>query len=75
MSRSLVIVFAILALVVVGGEFFSPRPSALEETTAAMPSLLELHSMAEVHKLPPQDIDDQSLLYPSRAKEEDQLKP
>jgi hypothetical protein len=75
MTRSFVVAFAILALVVVGGELLSPRPSALEETTAAMPSLLELHSMAEVHKLPLQDIDDQSLIYPSRAKEEAQSRP
>jgi hypothetical protein len=40
-----------------------------------MPSLLELHSMAEVHKLPLQDINDQSLIYPSGAKEEAQSKP
>jgi hypothetical protein len=65
MTRSLVIAFAILALVVVGGEFLSPRPGAVEEATAAMPSLQELHSMAGVHKLPLQDIEDQSLMYPT----------
>jgi hypothetical protein len=65
MTRSLVIAFAILALVVVGGELLSPRPGALEEATAAMPSLQELHSMASVHKLPLQDIEDQSLIYPT----------
>ena len=64
MTRSLIIVFAILA-VIVGGELLSPRPDVLEQTTAAMPSLLELHSMAEVHKLPLQDIEDQSLMYPT----------
>ena len=64
MTRSLIVVFAILA-VIVGGELLSPRPDALEQTTAAMPSLLELHSMAEVHKLPLQDIEDQSLMYPT----------
>jgi hypothetical protein len=65
MTRSIVIVFAILALVVVGGELLSSRPSALEQSTAAMPSLQELHSMASVHKLPLQDIEDQSLIYPT----------
>jgi hypothetical protein len=65
MTRSIVIVFAILALVVVGGELLSPRPSSLAESTAAMPSLQELHSMAGVHKLPLQDIEDQSLIYPT----------
>jgi hypothetical protein len=65
MTRSLVIAFAILALVVVGGELLSQRPVALEEATAAMPSLQELHSMASVHKLPLQDVEDQSLMYPT----------
>lgn len=64
MTRSVIIVLAILAFII-GGELLSPRPSAIEETTAAMPSLLELHSMAEVHKLPLQDIEDQSLMYPT----------
>jgi hypothetical protein len=65
MTRSLVIVFVILALLVVGGELLSPRPGSLDESTAAMPSLQELHSMASVHKLPIQDIEDQSLMYPT----------
>jgi hypothetical protein len=33
-----------------------------------MPSLLELHAAAGVHKLPIQDIDDQSLIYPTPEK-------
>ena len=74
MTHSLIIVFAILA-VIVGGEFLSPRPDVLEETTAAMPSLLELHSMAEVHKLPLQDIEDQSLMYPTSTNVEARQKP
>jgi hypothetical protein len=64
MTRSVIVVLAILA-VIIGGELLSPRPDVLEQTTAAMPSLLELHSMAEVHKLPLQDIEDQSLMYPT----------
>jgi hypothetical protein len=75
MTRSLIVVFAILALVVVGGELLSPRPDLLEEATAAMPSLLELHSMASVHKLPIQDIEDQSLIYPTTTNEDARSKP
>jgi hypothetical protein len=75
MTRSLVAALAILALVVVGGELLSPRPTALEESTAAMPSLQELHSMADVLKLPLQDIEDQSLIYPTTANEEARSKP
>lgn len=63
MTRSLIIALAILAVVVVGGELLSPRPAALEQSTAAMPSLQELHVTAGVHKLPLQDIEDQSLVY------------
>lgn len=75
MTRSLIIAFAILALVVVGGELLSPRPGALEELTAAMPSLQELHRMANVHKLPLQDIEDQSLVYPNGTNEEARPRP
>jgi hypothetical protein len=74
MTRSLVIALAILAVVVVGGELLSPRPVSLEQAAAAMPSLQELHLMANVHKLPLQDIEDQSLIYPS-ANEEARPKP
>ena len=74
-ARSLVIVFAILALVVVVGELLSPRPGALEQAAAAMPSLQELHLAAGVHKLPLQDIEDQSLIYPTTANEEAQSRP
>jgi hypothetical protein len=73
MTRPLIVAFAILALIVVGGELLSPRPSLLEESTAAMPSLQELHSMANVQKLPLQEIEDQSLMYPTT--EEPRPKP
>jgi hypothetical protein len=33
-----------------------------------MPSLLELHAMAVVHKLPMQETEDQSLMYPTVEK-------
>lgn len=75
MTRSLLIAFMILVFVVVGGELLSPRPSTLEQSTAAMPSLQELHTMASVQKLPLQDIEDQSLIYPTAANEEARPKP
>ena len=71
MTRSLIIALAILAVVVVGGELLSPRPDALEQSTAAMPSLQELHSMAGVHKLPVQDVEDQSLIFPNNGTSEE----
>jgi len=45
------------------------RPQSVEFSTAAMPSLQELHTMAGVEKLPNQDIDDQSLVYPTPPKQ------
>ena len=39
------------------------RPQSIEFSTAAMPSLQELHTMAGVDRLPNQEIDDQSLIY------------
>jgi hypothetical protein len=44
------------------------RSPSIELSTAAMPSLQELHTMAGVHKLPMQEIEDQSLVYPTAEK-------
>ena len=38
--------------------------------SAAMPSLLELHTTAGVDKLPFQEVEDQSLIFPSVGKRE-----
>jgi hypothetical protein len=40
----------------------------IELSAAAMPPLQELHLMAGVDKLPVQDVEDQSLVYPSATK-------
>ncbi|MBV8069365.1 MAG: hypothetical protein JO270_05630 [Acidobacteriaceae bacterium] len=40
----------------------------VELLTASMPSLQELHAMAGVDKLPNQDIEDHSLIYPKATK-------
>jgi hypothetical protein len=45
----------------------SPSPTAeLSTATAAMPSLQGLHVAAEVHKLPILEMEDQSLIFPTR---------
>jgi hypothetical protein len=46
------------------------RPAAIElsAATAAMPSLVELHTMAGVNKLPMEEMEDQSLVYPTAEK-------
>jgi hypothetical protein len=45
-----------------------PASIELSAETAAMPSLLELHTMAGVNKLPAQEMEDQSLVYPAVEK-------
>jgi hypothetical protein len=66
-----VVVSAIVLVAVIGAGFLlRSRPAAVELSvaTAAMPSLLELHTMAGVDKLPTQELEDHSLVYPSVEK-------
>jgi hypothetical protein len=66
-----VMVSAIVFVALVGVAFLlRSRPASIElsATTAAMPSLLELHTMAGVNKLPTQEMEDQSLVYPAVEK-------
>jgi hypothetical protein len=68
MMRLMLSAIAVVVLVVVATSTLrSPSPT-LELSTAAMPSLQELHTMAAVNKLPTQDVEDQSLIYPTVAK-------
>lgn len=65
---------AVVALIVVAISLpHSQSPSialspSVALSTAAMPPLEELHAMAGVNTLPIQDIEDQSLVYPTVAK-------
>jgi hypothetical protein len=70
MIRPLIIAFAVVAVVAGSSVLMRSRSSVIELSagTAAMPSLLELHAAAGVHKLPVQDIEDQSLIYPAVEK-------
>jgi hypothetical protein len=66
-----VMIYAIAFVVLIGVAFvLRSRPAAIElsAATAAMPSLLELHTMAGVNKLPTQELEDQSLVYPTVEK-------
>lgn len=69
MRRFVVSSFLVLALIVVAALVFSGKPRSIELSAAAMPSLAELHVMAGVHQLPDQDIDDQSFIFPAKAKQ------
>jgi hypothetical protein len=70
MMRLMIFAIAVVALVAVTvtTTTLHSRSPSIELSTAAMPSLQELHVMAGVHKLPTQEIDDQSLVYPSVEK-------
>jgi hypothetical protein len=66
-----VMISAIVVVALIGAAFMlRSRPAAIElsATTAAMPSLLELHTTAGVNKLPMQEMEDQSLVYPTVEK-------
>jgi hypothetical protein len=62
---------AIVFVILIGVAFLlRSRPASVElsATAAAMPSLLELHTTADVNKLPTEDVEDQSLVYPAVEK-------
>jgi hypothetical protein len=66
-----VMISAIVLVALIGVVFMlRSRPASIElsAATAAMPSLLELHTMAGVNKLPMQEMEDQSLVYPTVEK-------
>jgi hypothetical protein len=69
MKRIVISAIVLVALIGVGFALRS-RPAAVElsAATAAMPSLLELHTMAGVNKLPTRELEDQSLVYPTVEK-------
>jgi hypothetical protein len=62
-------VVAIVAVAGAAAWALHTRPGSIELSSAAMPSLRELHTMAGVEKLPSQDIDDQSLVYTTAPKQ------
>jgi hypothetical protein len=70
MMRLMITAVAVVAVIAVASTLLRSRSSGIELSagTAAMPSLLELHAAAGVHKLPVQDIEDQSLIYPTAEK-------
>jgi len=70
MKRLIITALAVVAVIAGSSILLHSRSPVIELSagTAAMPSLLELHAAAGVHKLPIQDIDDQSLIYPTPEK-------
>jgi hypothetical protein len=68
MIRSTISAIAVLAVIVGATALLRSRSASIVLSTAAMPPLHELHTMAGVHALPVQEIEDQSLVYPTAAK-------
>jgi hypothetical protein len=68
MKRLMIAAIAVVALMVIATTMLWSRSPSIELSTAAMPPLQELHTMAGVHKLPVQEIEDQSLVYPTAEK-------
>jgi hypothetical protein len=68
MMRMIVSAVAVVALIVVATGLLRSRSPSIALSAAAMPSLQELHTMAGVNKLPVQELEDQSLVYPTVAK-------
>jgi len=67
--RLMVSAIAAIALIAVATSVrWSRAPSIQLSTAAAMPSLEEFHTIAGVNKLLVQDIEDQSLIYPTGTK-------
>jgi len=70
MKRLMIAAFAVVALIAAATTTtmlwsHSTNPSA---GTAAMPSLQELHTAAGVNKLPIEEFEDHSLVYPTVTK-------
>jgi hypothetical protein len=69
MMRLTIPAFVIVLLAAATVLLRSPSRSAdISSGTAAMPSLQELHAAVGVHKLPVQEIEDQSLIFTAPAK-------
>jgi hypothetical protein len=68
MMRPMISAVAVAALIVVAAYGLRSKSPSIELSAAAMPSLQELHDLADVNKIPNQEIEDQSLVYPTATK-------
>jgi hypothetical protein len=68
MIRLTISAIAVAALIVGATSLLRSRSPSIALSTAAMPALQELHAMAGVHALPVEEIEDQSLVYPTVTK-------
>jgi hypothetical protein len=68
MKRLMIGAFAAVALFVAVTAMLRSRSTELSAGTAAMPSLQELHTAANVNKLPIEEFEDMSLVYSTVTK-------
>ncbi|MBV9532219.1 MAG: hypothetical protein JO283_14435 [Bradyrhizobium sp.] len=71
MTRLIIFACLAVALVGAGAGTMLRSHSLMSGGTAAMPTIQQLHSFANVDKLPTQDFDDRSLVFPREAKRGD----
>jgi hypothetical protein len=66
--RWITFAFAIVALSIFASTtMLWSRPHTIASATAAMPSLAELHATTSVSRLPVQEINDLSVIFPQEA--------
>ena len=68
MKRLMIGAFAAVALFAAATAVLQSRSTELSAGTAGMPSLQELHTAAAVNKLPIEEFEDMSLVYPTKTK-------
>ncbi|MCA1455036.1 hypothetical protein I6F35_17670 [Bradyrhizobium sp. BRP22] len=68
MKHPMISAIAAVALLAATTVLWSHTPPKMSARTAAMPPLQDLHAKANLSKLPDQEVEDQSLIYPSLAK-------
>ena len=68
MMRLTVYAIAAAALIVFATTMLPPRSPSVLLSAAAMPPLQELHTMVGVSTLTVQEVEDQSLVYPTVPK-------
>jgi hypothetical protein len=68
MLRLMIFAFASVALFAVATAMHRSPPTEMSAGTDAMSSLQELHAAAGVSKLPVEDFEDMSLVYPTVTK-------
>ena len=68
MTRLIIFAFLAVALLGAGATTMLRSRSLLNGGTAAMPTIEQLHRSANVDKLPAEDFDDRSLVFPRETK-------